>query len=536
MAAQLDNSASSTSLTCLSAAQHHQIAEQKKQQGEFQEAIEHYRQAIELGKNNDVQSMIEQENNIEKTTVSTASANVPKVAQIYLQQAEAFYDQGKCGQAIKACQDALDVVPELVDAYKLWGNALLKQGQPIEAMGYYAKMLELEPDSAIARVNLGTVYAKQQKWQEALEYYQEALEFDSQCASAYRNLARVWTKLGQSEEALKYRYQAVDLEPETVSAGEHLQLGEQLWQQGWTTEAIVCYRRAIRMAPELPEAYQKLGDALIRRGEWQEGVDYLQRGQKLHSTRSLSGKTSSSAALSPASVPGTTSPSPAQGMIAQYMQKAFENPDSAAIQADLGSLHAQQQEWNQAIACYKKALALDDTIVQVHRNLAKVFFKVGKEAEAADSWYRALQLEPEGLDGKQCLSLGNSLVKQGKTQEAIFCWQQAIKLQPSLKEAYHRLGEVLEKQENFAKAVSVYEQGLQSDSSDALCWYRLAEIYQMEKDWEKVIACYQQLIKLKPNSAQIHNNFGNILLQLNQLEDAEKFFRQSIELNKSKRV
>ena len=521
MAAQLDHSASSTSITRLSAAQHHQIAEQKKQQGEFQEAIEHYRQAIELGKNNDVQSMIEQENKIEKTTVSTASANVPKVAQIYLQQAEAFYDQGKCPQAIKACQDALDVVPELVDAYKLWGNALLKQGQPIEAMGYYAKMLELEPDSAIARVNLGTVYAKQQKWQEALEYYQEALEFDSQCASAYRNLARVWTKLGQSEEALKYRYQAVDLEPETVSAQEHLQLGEQLWQQGWTTEAIVCYRRAIRMAPELPEAYKKLGDALIRLGEHHEGVDYLQRGQALNSKKSIPEKESSSA-------------SPAQMTISQYMQKAMENPNSAAIQADLGSLYAQQQEWNQAIACYKKALALDNTIVQVHRNLAKVFSKVGKEAEATDFWYRSLKLEPEGLEGNQCLSLGNSLAKQGKTQEAVFCWQQAIKLQPGLKEAYHHLGEVLEKQENFAQAVEVYQRGLQSDSSDAVCWYRLAEIYQTQKDWQKVVSCYQQLVKLKPNSAQIHDNFGNILLQLNQLEEAEKFFRRSIELNKSK--
>ena len=535
MAAQLDHSAPSTSLTRLSATQHQQLAEQKKQQGEFQEAIEHYRQVIELGKTGESQPMIKQENEVKAATVSpNLTTTIPKVAQIYLQQAEAFYEQGKCLQAIKACQDALAIVPQLVDAYKLWGNALLKQGQPIEAMGYYAKMLELEPDSAIARVNLGTVYAKQQKWQEALQYYQEALELDSQCASAHRNLARVWEKLGQSQEALKYRYQGVNLEPEKVSAQDHLQLGEDLWQQGWTTEAIVCYRRAIRMAPESPQAYKKLGDALIRRGEWREGVDYLQRGQELNSKMSLRGKVNSPAAISPASVSGNVSSSPEQRMIAHYMQKAIENPDSAAIQADLGSLYAQQQEWNQAIACYKKALTLDKTIVQVHRNLAKVFSNVGKETEASDSWYRALRLDPEGLDGEQCLSLGNSLVKRGKAQEAIFCWQQAIRLQPSLNEAYHRLGEVLEKQENFSQAVRVYQQGLKSNASDAVCWYRLAEIYQTQKDWQKVIDCYQQLIKLKPNSSQIHNNFGNILLQLNQLEDAEKFFRRSIELNKSK--
>ena len=122
--------------------------------------------------------------------------------------------------------------------------------------------------------------------------------------------------------------------------------------------------------------------------------------------------------------------------IEKYLELIAENPETAELHADLGSLYAQQQQWQAAIDCYKEAIKLNPQFAGAYRNLARVFLQIGKEAKAVDSWYEALRLEPYWAKAKQHYSLGNSLWKYKKLGKAIACYRQAIKLKPDFFPAY----------------------------------------------------------------------------------------------------
>lgn len=614
---------------------HHELATNLKQQGKLAEAIAHYRQAIELHaassskvlpgelvgqKGGDKEDKADNSDELTAVIASSTPSLPPaktesnQAVQVYLQQAEGYYNQKQWDQVIEACQAALAVNPHLCAAYKLWGNVVQAQGQDLEAMGYYGKALEIEPDSAPVHVNLGNLYAKQQQWEQAIKYYRQALEFDHELAIAHRNLAKILTKVGETEEAAKSRYQALSLEPEKASAQDHFQLGQQLWQLGWLREATDCYRRAVRLQPDWVEAYEQLADSLIRQGEVKEGKTYAEKAKQLSSettsqalTLSQKGSTGiansstvtvASSNQTPTIIPGqwanptveqvqgvlqqaqqalsqaqgavqkaqqaishlqkpngtvkaksngqlpmaqnpptppanpqpTLLPSKANATIEAYLKQAMVKPESAEIQADLGSLYTQEGNWDQAIAYYRKALVLDPNLGRVYRNLAKVYTQVGKEVEATEAWYQALKLEPKAVDAKQHLRVGNSLFEQGKVEQALICWQQAIRLQPDLSSAYHRLGDVLVKQGQVDRGIAVYRQSIAKNPSDFESYYQLGEIYAAQENWQGAVDCYRQVIKLRPNFAQAYHRLGEILLQLNQLDDAEKFFRKAIEL------
>ena len=287
---------------------HKQLASQLRQEGRFSEAIAHYRQAIQLHTASNSHSkvlfaeLVEGEHQIEvqeaalvkytetgaiSTTFSSESHfstprnHSSKVVELYLKQAQGFYRQKKWRKAIEACKSALEIIPETAEAYKWWGNVLEAQGKDTDALGYYAKALQFDPQLASVYVNLGNITARKQQWQEAIEYYRQAIEIETQLAVAYRNLGKVLLKMGELQEAFELRYQALNLEPNKATAQEHFEVGNYLWQKGWISEAITCYRRAVRFAPEWIEAYEQLGDSLIRQGQWQEGSKYMQKAREL---------------------------------------------------------------------------------------------------------------------------------------------------------------------------------------------------------------------------------------------------------------
>ena len=287
---------------------HKQLASQLRQEGRFSEAIAHYREAIQLYTASHSHSrvlsgeLVEGENYTEVQEValvkytetgaiSPASPSqshfLPpgnhssKIVELYLKQAQGFYRQKQWQKAIEACKSALEIIPETAEAYKWWGNVLEAQGKDMDALGYYAKALQFDPQLAPVYVNLGNITARKQQWQEAIDYYRQAIEIDAQLAVAYRNLGKVLLRIGQQQEAFELRYQALNLEPNKATAQEHFEVGNYLWQKGWANEAITCYRRAVRFAPEWIEAYEQLGDSLIRQGQWQEGSKYMQKAREL---------------------------------------------------------------------------------------------------------------------------------------------------------------------------------------------------------------------------------------------------------------
>ncbi len=130
--------------------------------GRFDEAIAHYRKALE----------IQPDNAVVHAGLGTALVSLRR------------FDE-----AIGHYRKALEINPDYADAHYFLGVALADQGRFAEALGYYRKALEIEPDNAVVHATLGTALVSQGRFDEAIDHYRNSLEIQP-------NSAIVHTRLG----------------------------------------------------------------------------------------------------------------------------------------------------------------------------------------------------------------------------------------------------------------------------------------------------------------------------------------------------
>ncbi|AFZ36257.1 glycosyl transferase group 1 [Stanieria cyanosphaera PCC 7437] len=501
-----------------------------------------------------------------------------EAARIYLQQALAYCDRQEWQQAIVACQQAIEIEPHSAEAYKIWGNALQRSGKTAEAMGYYAKAIAIQPDLAEVYANLGSLYAGQKQWQQAIEYYQKAIIINPKFAGAYENLAKVCQQLGETNKFWHYHHQALSLEPERAKGKDHIFLADWLRENNQLEEAVIHYRYGIKLEPKLQEEYQKLIQVLKQLGRWQEAASYEQTShyqnrlegdhpleQKLLSTSEIVLPSPNQVQEKITTSTNSVSTEALDLNIAKYRQKAQNNPNSAAIYSNLGSLYAQKQHWQEAINCYQQAIKLNPHLAGVYRNLARALEKADQSAEAITYWYHAYSLEPGSVKAEEHLQLGNACLKHNRLKEAVTCYSRALELSPNLAEAYLHLGEILHSKGKLEEAIQYYRKAVQSNPQIALHHYRLGFVFTQQKQWQEAIVCYQQAIKLesdyweachhlgdafskvyrweeavaayqaaikvKDDFCWTHNNLGDALVQLRRWQEAEVAFKKASELN-----
>ncbi|MGK7920759.1 MAG: tetratricopeptide repeat protein [Trichodesmium sp.] len=192
-------------------------------------------------------------------------------------QAEFYYSQGQLSEAIACCRQALDLQPDWPPIYVTLANILQAQGQISEAINFYYKAIELNSNLPEAHVNLGSMFYRQGNFQEAIAYYRRAIQLKPDMAAAYWNLAKVWQQLDKSEEAIASQQKALELNPNLGGVEFSLNEGYKLAEAGKLEEAIKVWQAAIKLKPDLAEAYCQIGIILRNQGYFSEAIQHLKK-------------------------------------------------------------------------------------------------------------------------------------------------------------------------------------------------------------------------------------------------------------------
>ncbi|MGL5807081.1 MAG: tetratricopeptide repeat protein [Xenococcaceae cyanobacterium] len=501
--------------------------------------------------------------------------DIKEEVRVCLQQALTANEAKNWHEAILACQQALELDPKAAQAYKIMGNALQRSGKAADAMNCYNKAIELQPDLAEVYASIAALYTQQKKWPQAIEHYQKAILINPKLPAIYRNLANVWHQVGEPRKALECTYQAVTLEPEKTFSEQQLILGDRLLKIGKINQAIAYYRRAIETDPQFAPAYQKIAELFEKHQHWQQATAYYRRALQLSeaerkgdfkSNDRLFSSSSEPIALLPDSdefnLRQLTSIKPVQNLlnsrnqstptdrqikklkldrakpeqilidrIKEYLDKVEQNPNSASLRVNLGNLYAQQKRWEKALACYDSAIQIDPSLAIAHRNLAKVLQYTGKQQEAIESLYRALELDPKLGNAEEYLQLGHSFLKNGKSKTAIACYRQAIKNAPKIIEAYHCLGEILIEQGQQQEAIDCYYLAIEQNPQDGESYHRLAKTLVANNESIHAISCYRQAIELQGDRFEFHYELAELLTKQARWYEAVRSYYQAIELN-----
>lgn len=216
--------------------------------------------------------------------------------------------------------------------------------------------------------------------------------------------------------------------PTFTNADEAFAEGDKLFDANEIDKAIEAYEQAVKLNPDLAEAYFKLG------------VSYAIR-EKEDELNSMSATTAAEEEPTPKRAAGKKDAPPVR---TKKSEKAFES----------------------AAKAYKKLIAKNPKDDVAQYNLGRTLNKLNEDADAVKALREAVKLQPE--NGEYQTELGEVLIKLAQYDEAVRALKKAVELDPTnlLAEEMLERAEAGKKRIDFAKKQNEKEQEDKSADAD----------------------------------------------------------------------
>jgi serine/threonine-protein kinase len=248
----------------------------------------------------------------------------------------------------------------------------------------------------------------------------------------------------------------------------------------------------------------------------------------------------------------------------RYLSAAVAlRPDSPGAHLNLGLVLSEQGRYDEALACFRKAIELDSKYAQAHNNLGITLKEKGLLDEAIASYRRALTLDPRNAyahtnlgvalkdrgqidaavascrkavelspkDARTHLNLGAVLLARGRLDEAIACDRKAIELNPKDAQAHNNLGQALKAKGRVDEAIASFRQAIELDPNLARARQNLGAALEDRGRLDEALACHRKAVEVDPRDANAHNHLGTALAKSGRLDEALGCFRQALALD-----
>jgi Flp pilus assembly protein TadD len=174
--------------------------------------------------------------------------------------AQALSDQGRFDEAIEHYQEAIKANPADTVAYNSLGSILAQRGQADAAIEQFEAALKHRPDDFYAHNNLGMALIAKGRLDEGMEHFRQAATLNPADPDVQNNLGAALARKGRLDEAIQQYKRAIELRPTYAKA--HQNLGVALARKGLLDLAIGEFQEAVRLQPDYAEAQKNLAYAL----------------------------------------------------------------------------------------------------------------------------------------------------------------------------------------------------------------------------------------------------------------------------------
>jgi tetratricopeptide (TPR) repeat protein len=222
---------------------------------------------------------------------------------------------------------------------------------------------------------------------------------------------------------------------------EHFQQGNQYFDQGQYSHAIIEYRNAIALDGSFAAARKRLGETYARVGETRAALDEYVRAADLlpndidvqiDAGSLLLAVRKPEEALARAEAALKVDPSNVQALVLRggalagmtsYKEalKSVEDaiqldPDRGRTYATLGVLKRARGQQDEAEAAFRKAVELSPKDVEVYLSLGNFYWAVGRQEDAERTFLQALEVEPSNAAANRFMA--SLTLAMGKKEDA----------------------------------------------------------------------------------------------------------------------
>ncbi|NJN62740.1 MAG: tetratricopeptide repeat protein [Coleofasciculaceae cyanobacterium RL_1_1] len=128
-----------------------------------------------------------------------------------------------------------------------------------------------------------------------------------------------------------------------------------------------------------------------------------------------------------------------------YQRSLSINANDARTLSSLARVRSDQQQYDQAVELFNKAIAIDGNRADVYWYFGETYERMGKTEETIECWRKAFNLDPH-YGGKDCgenyRKIAVKFLAADKKQEAVLGLNKAIELKPDLAAAHWSLCEI----------------------------------------------------------------------------------------------
>jgi len=181
------------------------------------------------------------------------------------------------------------------------------------------------------------------------------------------------------------------------------------------------------------------------------------------------------------------------------------SPVQAGAHLNLGNALARQGRFEEALASYGRALALDPRFPEAHINQGHALLELGRLEEALESYRRAIAARPTAEAHDHA---GNVLLALGRVAEASACFRRAILCEPRFFAAHDHLGNALAELGRTDEAVQAYRRALDLNPSSAEVHNNLGSLQRACGRLDEALAYFARAVSLRPDFAEAHCNLG----------------------------
>jgi tetratricopeptide (TPR) repeat protein len=178
---------------------------------------------------------------------------------------------------------------------------------------------------------------------------------------------------------------------------------------------------------------------------------------------------------------------------------AKDHPANPEPFAHLGLLEARQEHYTEAIASYRKAMALDPTMPRLRFNFGLAYFKAGEYKKALQQFEPLVKTEPPDSDEAQRLVILIGMSHYGLAE--------------------------------FAAATPYLKQAADHDAQNLQLLLTLAHSCLLSSQFQCVLDEFHRIMSLNPDSAEAHMLAGEALDEMKEPVDAVRELRAAVQAN-----
>jgi tetratricopeptide (TPR) repeat protein len=449
--------------------------------------------------------------------VLSAVPNTQRSAKLYSALGYTYEQQKEYKNAVESYRHAIELDRDNLDAIRGLAQNLLNDGQAEAALEQYKVIADANPEDAQTYVRIAEIYRKQGKFDLALENLKKAESMVQDSFEVPYNIAAIYQAQGRYDEAIPIMRDLLKKSEKTdgkYSNGEKSnravfleRLGTIYRDQGNYPAAIEPFREIVALGSDenIERGYQQIIDTWREAKEWQKATDAAKEAvQKLPKSRDLK------MVLAAQQADMGDADKALKDVRTMLKGDGKSNSDDRQVYVTLAQMNTRLRRFNDAEQALDKAEQLStkpDDKEYVWFLRGSTFERAKRYPEAEEQFKKVLASDPDHASALNYL--GYMLADQNtKLEEALGYIKHAVDLDPSngayldsLGWAYFRLGKYEQAEDNLLKAS-------QKINTDPTVHDHLGDLYQKTgrlklaaTNWERAITEWNRTIAAEVDPA-----------------------------------